>query len=378
MLILLKDIFCQDKAIGRLQQAFAAGRLAHAYIFAGPDGVGKRTTAQAWAKMLLCRNRTEKKGPGPFFDSCGGCGSCQVFEGGAHPDYHLIEKELRPFTAKDKGKEAKQNLPISVIREFLLDKVAARPAMGDRAVFVIRESEKLNASSQNALLKALEEPPKHCFIILLCSRADKLLPTTLSRCQTIRFGPVDEQHITAALSRLGVGKAESEYWARFSDGQLGQAITWATLEPKETTCYKIKTKLIESLARHELSDSLELADWMLKAAKLIGEAWAPEEPNTSKTDINRRAQKGLLRMIITAFNDAMKLAAGVRENLVNADQAGQIEAIGRRFDAEQSARKIATAYESARWIEANVNEKLIFEQLLLNLADSGIISGLTT
>jgi hypothetical protein len=83
-------------------------------------------------------------------------------------------------------------------------------------------------------------------------------------------------------------------------------------------------------------------------------------------------------MIIAAFNDAMKLAAGIGENLVNADQAGQIEAIGRRFDAEQSARIIATAYESTRWIEANVNEKLIFEQLLLNLTDSAIISGLTT
>ncbi len=378
MLMSLRDIFCQDRAVGRLQQAFAAGRLAHAYIFAGPDGVGKQTTAQGWAKMLLCRDRTEKKGPGPFFDSCGGCESCRVFEGGGHPDYHLIEKELRPFTAKEKNREAKKDLAISVIREFLLDKVSARPAMGDHAVFVIRESERLNASSQNALLKALEEPPKHCFIILLCSRADKLLPTTLSRCQMVRFGPVDEQHIIAALSRLGVGKAESEYWARFSDGQLGQAITWATLEPKETTCYEIKTKLIESLAKHELSDSLELADWMLKAAKGIGEAWAHEEPNTSKTDINRRAQKGLLQMTITAFNDAMKLTAGIGEILVNADQAGQIEMIGRRFDAEQSARKIATVYESTRWIEANVNEKLIFEQLLLNLADSGIISGLTT
>ena len=82
-------------------------------------------------------------------------------------------------------------------------------------------------------------------------------------------------------------------------------------------------------------------------------------------------------MIIAAFDDAMKLTAGIGENLVNADQAGHIEMIGRRFDAEQSARKIAAAYESARWIEANVNEKLIFEQLLLNLADSGIISGLT-
>ncbi len=97
----LKDIFCQERAIGDLQRALAAKRLAHAYIF-GPAGVGKRTTARAWAKMLLCRERRQEKAADlSFNDSCGRCESCRVFEGGGHPDYHLIEKELRPFTTED-------------------------------------------------------------------------------------------------------------------------------------------------------------------------------------------------------------------------------------------------------------------------------------
>jgi len=376
--MLLKDIFCQERAIARLQRAFAAGRLAHAYIFAGAEGVGKETTARAWARMLLCGNRVEQKIPEPFFDSCGECESCRVFEGGGHPDYHLIEKELRPYTSRERGTEARKDLPISVIREFLVEKVASRPAMGGFSIFVIRQSERLNTSSQNALLKVLEEPPKHCHIILLCSRADRLLPTTLSRCQMIRFGPVDQEHIIQALSGVGVGGAEAQYWARFCDGQLGEAITWATLEPKETTCYEIKTRLVESLAKHQLSDSLELAEWMLKAARLIGEALAGKGQNSGRTDMNRQAQKGLLRMVIAAFSDAMKLASGGPVEFINADQPRRIEAIGRRFDAEQSAGIIAKVYESIRWIEANVNEKLIFEQMLLNIAGSGIISGLTT
>jgi len=160
--MLLKDIFCQERAIARLQRAFAAGRLAHAYIFAGAEGVGKETTARAWARMLLCGNRVEQKIPEPFFDSCGECESCRVFEGGGHPDYHLIEKELRPYTSRERGTEARKDLPISVIREFLVEKVASRPAMGGFSIFVIRQSERLNTSSQNALLKVLEEPPKHC------------------------------------------------------------------------------------------------------------------------------------------------------------------------------------------------------------------------
>jgi len=116
----------------------------------------------------------------------------------------------------------------------------------------------------------------------------------------------------------------------------------------------------------------------LKAARLIGEALAGKGQNSGRTDMNRQAQKGLLRMVIAAFSDAMKLASGGPVEFINADQPRRIEAIGRRFDAEQSAGIIAKVYESIRWIEANVNEKLIFEQMLLNIAGSGIISGLTT
>ncbi|MBE0537660.1 MAG: DNA polymerase III subunit delta' [Phycisphaerae bacterium] len=371
----LKNIFCQERAIGALQRAMNAGRLAHAYIFAGPAGVGKRTTAQAWAKMLLCRERRQEKATDlSFNDSCGRCESCRVFEGGGHPDYHLIEKELRPFTMDDKGKEAKQDLPIAVVREFLIDKVAHRPVMSECTVYVLREAERLNASSQNALLKVLEEPPKHCFIILLCSRADRLLPTTQSRCQIVRFGPVDEPHIVAALTEKGVDKTQAQYWARLSEGSMGEALGWATLAPKGSSCYEIKRQLVDSLAKHRLEDSLELAAWMGDAASRISGAWSDIEPQTSKTDLGRRAAKGLLRMVVAVYSDVMKLHAGQGDQIVNADQTGPIEALARRIDAEQSAEKIAKVYENIRWVEASVNEKLIFEELLLNLAGSRIIS----
>jgi DNA polymerase-3 subunit delta' len=372
----LKDIFCQERAIGDLQRALSAGRLAHAYIFAGPAGVGKRTTAQAWAKMLLCRNRQEIKRSGAFifYDSCGRCESCRVFEGGGHPDYHLIEKELRPFTAEDKNKEAKQDLPIAVVREFLIEKAAHRPVVSECTVYVLREAERLNAHSQNALLKLLEEPPKHCYILLLCSRADRLLPTTQSRCQILRFGPVDEAHIIAALTERGVDTTQAQYWARLGEGSMGEAIAWATLAPKGSTCYEIKRQLVDSLAKHRLDDSLELAAWMGDAASRLTQAWSDLEPDTSKTDLGRRAAKGLLRMVAAVFTDVMNLHTGRGEQMINADQTGPIETLARRFDAEQSAEKIAKVYENVRWVEASVNEKLIFEELLLNLAGSGIIS----
>ena len=178
----LSSVFCQDKAIGILQRAFAADKLAHAYLFVGPDGVGKFKTAEEWAKLLLCNNKKEQQMPqGTFYDSCGSCRSCEVFAGGAHPDFNHIYKELVEFTKDGKGRTP-LDLPIGVIREFIIDKVAGRPQMSDATVFVVSEAERLNRSSQNALLKVLEEPPKHCFIIMICSRLEKMLPTTQSRC----------------------------------------------------------------------------------------------------------------------------------------------------------------------------------------------------
>lgn len=370
----LTEIFCQDKAIGILQRALAAGKLAHAYIFSGPDGVGKSTTAKQWAKMLLCKKPVKSQtGNEIFFDSCGKCESCTVFDGGAHPDFNSVHKELSQYTIKGKGKTTPLELPIDVIREFLIDKAADRPKMSHRSVFVVDEAQKLNISSQNALMKVLEEPPKHCFIILLCSRTQRLLPTTLSRCQVIRFGPVDEQIIIKRLTSEGVAKAEAAYWARFSESSLGVAVIWAKLELKESSCYEIKKELVNRLAAHELSDSVDFAEWLSKASKAISASWAESQEKTSTKDITRMTKKGLLRMITAAFGDAMQLGIGRGETIVNSDQKRQIEKLAEKNDPEKLAEKIANIYQKGRWVESNVNEKLIFEELLLNHADSGII-----
>ena len=108
-------------------------------------------------------------------------------------------------------------------------------------------------------------------------------------------------------------------------------------------------------------------------AKKIAAAWEELDEATSKTDLNRRAQKTLIQIIISALHDAMKLNIAGTQNLINSDQKEQIKSIANRFSSEQSAEKIADAYKTVHWIESNVNEKLIFEQLLLNLVDSDTI-----
>ncbi len=370
----LNEIFCQDKVIEALQHAYAAGRMAHAYLFAGDDGVGKQTTARAWAKMLLCENRqTVQKDP-RFIDSCGTCHACQTFESGGHPDFRPIYKELVRFTEKGKNKTTPVDMPIDVIREFLIEKAANRPTMGEYVVYVVDEAEKVNAASQNALLKVLEEPPGYCVIILLCSRLDKMLPTTLSRCQLVRFGPVVEPRIVESLTADGIPRAEATYWARYAQGSLGRARQWASLQLKDGSTYAVKCELMEKLAALELPDAVDTADWMGKSARAIAAAWKSEADDVSTTDINRRAQKGLIQMVIAALNDVMKLHVGQAKELVNKDQEKCLEAMARGCDAETAARHIEMGYKIHHWVDSSVNEKLIFEQLLLNLTNSDIIS----
>ncbi|MBW7988522.1 MAG: DNA polymerase III subunit [Planctomycetes bacterium] len=363
----IKEIFCQDKAVDILQRAFASGKWAHAYIFAGPEGVGKFKTAREWAKLLLCQKPVREN---DFADSCGVCRACELFEAGSHPDFNHIYKELLEFTKDGKSKAPPVDLPISVIREFLVEKVSNRPTLSERKVFVISEAERLNNSSQNALLKVLEEPPEYCSIILLCSRFEKLLPTTKSRSQILRFGTIDEDHIIEKLQQTGLEETQGRYFGRLAQGSLGTAYQWAKLELAQANLYETKKELISSLASYEIADALSLAEKSLNKCKNIAAAWTDLDKVLSKKDINRRAAKTIVQIIISALYDVMNLTAMPTKEAINFDQKEKIQKLAGRFDAELAAEKISDCYKMLHWIESSVNEKLIFEHLLLNLAES--------
>ena len=349
-------------------------RPAHAYIFAGLEGVGKYKTARQWAKLLLCHNPQTKQGPtGTFADSCGSCESCTLLEADSHPDYAHVYKELLEYTKEGKNKKTPIDVPIDVIREFLIEQVAIRPTLSSRRVFVLSEAEKLNANSQNALLKVLEEPPPHCTIILLCTRLEQLLPTTRSRCQIIRFGPVDDERIVGQLTTMGLGAKEAAFFARLAQGSLGLACQWARLELEGAGLFEIKRGVVASLADYKMIDALALAERVLENAKQIATGWADLDKATSKSDLTRRADKTLIQIILAALRDVtiVHLAAG--RPLINSDQAEQIARLAQRLDPEQALEAIGDGYEMLRWLEDNVNERLIFERLLLRLARSTIM-----
>ena len=361
------DIFCQDKAIETLQRAFISDRLANAYIFTGPEGIGKFKTALEWAKLLLCNTPVIQNNTA---DSCGSCQSCQLFEAGSHPDFNHVYKELKEFTEDGKGKAAPIDLPISVIREFLIEKASTKPSLSKGKVFIVSEAEKLNTSSQNSLLKILEEPPEYYRIILLCTCLDKLLPTTKSRSQIVQFASVVVDRIIESIRVIGLDENRSRYFALLSQGSLGMACQWAKLELTDADLYKIKKELIDSLVNCEYPDILDLAVELLNKSKNIANIWTDIDKTTSRADINRRVNKTLVKIVISALHDAMKLNIYEDYEIINFDQKEQIKKLAERFSSELLAEKISDCFMIQQWIESSVNEKLVFEHLLLNIIDS--------
>ena len=174
-------ILGQPLALRVLQSHLVRRRVAPAYLFVGPDGVGKRLAAMEFAKAVNCEHALE----GP----CDACGSCQRIAREVHPDVH----QLAPHGASE-------SIPIDDVRH-LLERVSLRPYMGTRAVALIDGADRLTDEAANSLLKALEEPPGQTVFLLTTARPSRCLPTIVSRCRLVRFQPLTAEVIETLLAR---------------------------------------------------------------------------------------------------------------------------------------------------------------------------------
>lgn len=354
-----------------MQKAFAAEKVPHAYIFAGAEGIGKYSTARQWAKLLLCeRPVSENRSGGVFADSCGSCRSCGFFESDAHADFQEVYKELIRFTESPSRKTPPVDLKIDVIRKFIVQKVSTRPTLSKMKVFVVIGAEMLNSASQNCLLKVLEEPPSYCHIILLCRRTERLLATTRSRCQTIRFAALADGWITEVLAQNGLEGETAAYFARLAGGSLGKALQWGKIEASGGDLYRTKKKLVAAVSKCRYTGCIELAESLVRKAKQMASVWTDLEAGTSTADINRRAQKTFLEILLSVLQDAMKYRLGKTGGLVNSDQVEPIRFLADRFETSAISEAVERACRAMRWIEMSVNGRLVFEHLLLKLAQT--------
>ena len=374
----LLDIIGQDPTVAQLQLHLAGRRPPHAYLFVGPDGVGRRTTAIALAKAKLCHTPVTRPNAGKLdqlpndttlTEACGCCETCRTIDAGSCADFQLVYKELAQFHKDPQVRARKmQNLGIDVIRSFLIEPACRSGAGGLGKVFIVLEAELMSIAAQNALLKTLEEPPDGVTIILITSRRDQMLPTTLSRCTTITFSLLPEQFVLNALAQAGIAPTEAAFWARYTYGSIGRAIELAGME-----MFHAKQDLLEQLGSLPAAGKAGLSDELSKtceaiAKSIIEKVKAGPGGELSKQLATRRAAGVMLELIASIYRDAMALACQAAGPLVHSGQTSDIAAIAERFSPAELAEIIEqlSRYEQLLW--RNVNPRTVWDNVAITCA----------
>ena len=367
------NCYGQFRAICRLQRANEYGRLHHACIFHGPEGVGKSMLAKFWAQSLLCSNPVQRSlddypgfdpsspiSVGHVADACGQCKECHLAESGNHPDIHIINRDLARFTSKSRSTQI-LSMPIDVVREFVIDQACHSPVRGKSKFFIIEEADTMLWQAQNALLKTLEEPPANTFLILITSNPDKFLQTIHSRCQMVRFDSLDSDLIKSKLIDIDIEPQQAEFWAEFSSGSLGQALSLANMD-----LYPVKIELYEKIGKISYASVIDLAEWMISTAKQYGKTYIEHFPKHSTSDAARQGQLLIIRLMTYAFRAAMLYSLDGR--MICPDQSGPIQDLATRFDNETLSEMIRTSHNACQRLASNVNPSLTFESLLIDYA----------
>ncbi|MCG6921018.1 MAG: AAA family ATPase [Acidobacteria bacterium] len=313
----LGDVVGHERIREILSRALARDRLPPALLLSGPDGVGKKTLALAAAQAALC-----ERAPAP--EPCGECRTCRKVSSAIdpgrlrgqreeadrhpdrdewrnfrlHPDLVLVEGWRLTRTGRPRPEP---EIRVGQVRDLVAE-VPGAPFEARRRVFIVDDAHGMNVSSQNALLKSLEEPPPRSHLLLVTARPQGLRQTIRSRCQTLRFGPLSRGAVTAFLAdRHGVSEEEARLRAALAAGSLGTALAFesegyrATRESLLALLERIED--LDALARMEQAESLEQA----------------EDPALLLTTL-----RSLLR-------DLAALRAGATaETLLNADVAGRL------------------------------------------------------
>lgn len=242
-----------DRIVQALRHARGRGRLGHALLFLGPEGVGRETCARALAAGLLCDADTVAP---PF--GCGECRACRRVMQGGHPDLQWLmpeaEAAARGLLEVDGKRQPSREIRVAQVRD-LTRTMRMKPYEGRARVALVLEAHRMNANAANALLKTLEEPGEHSLLILTAPHERAVLPTIASRCQRITFGPLPEAIVRAVLERLGVGDAAER--ANLANGSVADALR---LDPKFVTEATEETSLLRVLLSGSTGARLDAAE----------------------------------------------------------------------------------------------------------------------
>lgn len=358
---MLETILGQPYAVRVLQNAFDEGHLSGAYLFVGPDGVGKATAARQFAKML-----------------CGAASDgdpiARAIETGTFPDVRQIEPppsqiisvaQVWPRIGHDKH-------PADAA---LLRYIDRQPLVGQKQVLIILGAEGLGrggADAGNSLLKNLEEPPPYAHFILTASSLSAVLPTIVSRCQVVNFGLLPVSVIEEALqTRFGVAPALARFLAAYCEGRLGRAVALAASPPLLEARERLLALACELAAAPPIQ-SFKLGEELRKIAPKLKTADI-EETGDDKEKGLREPLGRALEFLATFYRDLLSLSVlgPGRAELINIDRQKELVALSARLPSEKWEQGISLIQAMRQAIERNANAQLAIEVLFTRLTGLG-------
>lgn len=317
------EIIGQATPVSVLKRALASGRTAHAYLFNGIEGCGKKKTALAFAEAIFCNGE----------DGCGQCSSCRKVAALQHPDLHLVKPD-GAFIKIDQIRNLQKELSL-------------RPFEAPVKVCIMEDADKLNPAAANAFLKTLEEPPGNSLLILLATNAGGLLPTIISRCQSLSFSQLSHDTIEKYLQDSGIPAETARMAATLAGGSLSKAIDICredTLRDRAEILEKI-----ESLSGDEISPVFKLAEQLGQEREKALEA---------------------VDMLTLFWRDVLLMHSGKSRQGISADVIPLVERRATQCSAERILENIELILRSRMALQRNVNPRLTLEVMFMALSES--------
>ncbi len=302
------------KPIAALKAYIAINRAQGAFLFAGPDGIGKKLAAKAFAAALNC--------PSYAGDACGVCPACKKISRGQHPDVHCIEDSV-------------DAIKIDQVRS-LQQSMALRSFEGGKKVYIIDNAERLSAEAANALLKVLEEPADNCVFILVTCAPGMLFKTIVSRCQTVKFSPLGRIALRELLQNdYGLHAHLAHFLAFYCEGRLGAALVL-----KERDILQEKNRVLDEFI------------------------FSPKKASDLTLSANRVSLRGYLSVLAAWFRDVyLAKAGGSRQEIVNIDRGNDVSLYAQRYTWQELDRIFKLLADSRLYIEQNMNVRLLISNV---------------
>lgn len=328
------NIIGHDWAVNLLKTNLRIGHQPHAYLITGPQQVGRRTLALRLAQALNCAQATE---PGEI---CGACRSCEQIGRMQHPDLEIVQAEHHGGTLK-----------VDQIRE-MQHRLALTPYEAEFRIALLFRFEEAHNSAANALLKTLEEPPKHVILIMTADSTESLPETIVSRCQAINLRSVPLDTIKHGLvSDWDLSPEDAAYYAQICGGRPGLAIALH------------QNLNMSNQRRTWLDDQLIL----LSATRVERFAYAEQLVKKVDQDGSRESLLNQLQLWQSFWRDIYLAGIHPDNEIINIDKSTEIERLSNRVDTASAIKTIKALQKTMELIQKNANLRLALEILLLDM-----------